>query len=359
MERVLRAEVAVVGGGPAATATAITLRRAGVDVVVIAGRLPRERRYRPGEGGPPGVDRTVQQVFGGEFHAFEPREHLRSYGNRSAWGSDELVTTDFMFNPFGSGWHLDRDEFDARLLGAVERAGVRVLHDAEVVTSVHDDGWRLTVRSGAGAFTVAARLVCDASGRRAVVARAHGAVLERDDRLTGLASVQSTEEHEPFTTVAAAESGWWYRAPLPGGRQVVAFFSDPDLVDLVEMKQAMEQPVLLAAGAARLASPVGDGWLAVGDAAASFDPISSQGILTALLMGREAGRAAAQLLGGGTASDYAATYQRVVDRYRLEHRRCYAAEGRWPDSPFWARRRSSAGQSSRRSSDRNRLALRT
>ena len=46
-----------------------------------------------------------------------------------------------------------------------------------------------------------------------------------------------------------------------------------------------------AAHSARLEHFHGAGWLAVGDAALAFDPLSSQGLLTALFTGMEAGNA--------------------------------------------------------------------
>ena len=116
-----------------------------------------------GEGAPPGLDRAVDDVFGAG--TFVPADHLRSLGNRAAWGSDDLSCTDLMFNPFGTGWHLDRAAFDARLLAAAAAAGV-------------------TVRTGRrGADAIAAPVVIDASGRRADHARRHGARRIADDRL--------------------------------------------------------------------------------------------------------------------------------------------------------------------------------
>ena len=39
--------------------------------------------------------------------------HLPSPGVLSAWGDDELYQTHFIFNPYGQGWHLDRQRFDS------------------------------------------------------------------------------------------------------------------------------------------------------------------------------------------------------------------------------------------------------
>jgi len=85
----------------------------------------------------------------------------------------------------------------------------------------------------------------------------------------------------------------------------------------------------------------GDGWLATGDAAACFDPLSSQGILTAVLMGREAGSAVTE--GAGAPARYAARYERLLAEHLAGRADYYELERRWPDAPFWARRRSDCG----------------
>ena len=80
--------------------------------------------------------------------------------------------------------------------------------------------------------------------------------------------------------------------------------------------------------------------MAVGDAAAAFDPISQQGVTWALESGLEAARAIdAHLSGDLRALDrYAdwvesefASYLQIRDEY-------YAQERRWPESTFWRRR---------------------
>jgi flavin-dependent dehydrogenase len=360
-------EVAVIGGGPAATATAVTLRKAGIDATLVAGRR-RTTAYRHGEGAPPGTDRTVRQVFGTETDPFDPTAHLPTYGNRSAWGSAELLATDFMFNPFGTCWHLDRASFDDRLLDAAAAGGVRVWRDTAVVeSSRRSDGWILQLDGGTSG-TLRARFVCDASGRRAVVARTHGARVVRSDLLTAVVGVlraEAGDDDDATTTVEAARDGWWYTARLPQHRRVVAFFTDPDLVELTTLRsrsdfadlvststhvQAIaeehgyafaDDPTIVPAATSQLTSTVGHGWLAVGDAAASFDPLSSQGILTALVMGRAAGTAAARACRHAShpaLAEYADAYRRLVETYERDRGRYYRAEHRWAHRPFWSRR---------------------
>ena len=90
-----------------------------------------------------------------------------------------------------------------------------------------------------------------------------------------------------------------------------------------------------AADTARLDRFHGDGWIAAGDAAASFDPLSSQGIMSAMQAGQ---RAADAVLGRESFSGYTAMIEASVQRYLVQRAAVYAQERRWADAPFWRRR---------------------
>ena len=413
-------DVLIIGAGPAGCAAAVTLANDGRSVLVVdhgrpgpSGSEGREDApaapFRIGEGGPPGIDRAVEQVFGPG--AFVRADHLVSFANRSAWGSAHPTDTDFMFNPFGPGWHLDRVAFDARLrvraaeAGATSWFGTLRGDDARPSGGAleHDAAgrwhrerrWTLQVETASGTREVDASLVIDASGRAAAFARRHGGRLIVADRLVALVAVYDAtavrvdtgrdgeqgdggvagvatvaDDLDSATTLEADAGGWWYTAAIPGRRRVVARFTDGDLLPseirtTVGFEQALaathlvgpalaasseayqlrSRPATWAAGTAWLQRPSGPGWLATGDAAACFDPLSSQGILTAILMGRTAGDAAISLLvdpDAGTEA-YDTRYRAVIDRFSVEHRTMYGLERRWPDAPFWSRRRGAAG----------------
>jgi flavin-dependent dehydrogenase len=339
MERRAGHDAIVIGGGPAGSAAAATLARNGRSVLLVVDR-PRSREFGVGEGAPPGLDRVVDEVFGAG--TFVAADHLRSLGNRAAWGTAELTCTEFMFSPFGTGWHLDRNAFDAAVLAAATAAGAIV---------------RPVTRIGDG--DLKAPVVIDASGRHAGYARRHGGRRMAGDRLTAvLASYARADgDLDATTTVEATESGWWYTCPIPCRRRVVAHLTDGDLLDAALRtssgfdrrarrtahigtllgRGAPSPPLVVAADTARLDPPCGGGWLAAGDAAASFDPLSSQGILTAVLMGREAG------LHCDDPAGYAARYGDIIAAYETERRATYRREQRWPAAPFWARRHPSRG----------------
>jgi flavin-dependent dehydrogenase len=325
-------DAAVIGGGPAGCAAAVTLARTGRSVVLVVDRRAR-RAFGVGEGAPPGLDRVVDDVFG--QGTFVPTDHVRSLGNRASWGTAELLTTEFMFNPFGTGWHLDRVAFDARLREAADTSGVTLQMSVD------------------GDAALPAPVVIDASGRGAHHGRQRGAHrIATDQMIAVLTTYARAESHDATTTVEAVEAGWWYTCPIPDNLRVVAFFTDGDLLDgALRVSAGFDRqarrtthiapllapstpsvPLVVAAGTAHLAPLWGDGWLATGDAAASFDPLSSQGILTAVLMGREAARCL------DDRRAYATRYEAIVSHHDAEHQAIYRREDRWPSAPFWARR---------------------
>jgi flavin-dependent dehydrogenase len=94
------------------------------------------------------------------------------------------------------------------------------------------------------------------------------------------------------------------------------------------------RPRRVDAGGARLDHAGGDGWLAIGDAAMSFDPISSHGLLTALSTGLAAGETSLE--------EYQAFVDTTWRAYARMRDACYASEERWADALFWRRRRAAA-----------------
>ena len=96
-----------------------------------------------------------------------------------------------------------------------------------------------------------------------------------------------------------------------------------------------------AAHSATLEPCAGDGFLAAGDAALAFDPLSSQGLLNALFTGLAAAEAADSHLRGDAEAlpRYRETISGIAAAYRRHLSTFYAMEQRWPRAAFWERRR--------------------
>jgi flavin-dependent dehydrogenase len=361
-------DAVVVGGGPAGSVAALTLARGGRRVLLLD-ESP-VGAFRIGEALPPAGRPLLRDM--GLLARFLSEGHLPCYGNLSIWGSPRAHATDFIFDCNGHGFHLDRARFDAQLRDAAREASAEVRMRVRLSgASREEDGWRLSLASASGGREggVRCRWVVDATGRRSAFARRHGAARQHEDALVAFVarfqpSFKGTDR-DARTLIEAVREGWWYTALVPSGERVVAFLTDADLVDpsllTVEgfgARLARTEHVRAAlsaqgfslsgrprgtdAGSARLDRFTGDGWLAVGDAAVAFDPLSSQGILTALYTGMRAGEALdAHLAGSAAALDaYAHRLTEIHRAYRRNWATFYGYEQRWPDQPFWQRRRS-------------------
>jgi flavin-dependent dehydrogenase len=358
--------VVVVGGGPTGAAAAAALHLDGLEVELVAS-APRSRQP-PGESLPPGTETELDALFGPR--GFRPDQHRPAYANRSVWGGAGVDTAEFIDNPFGHGWHIDRAAMDASLLDAVREQGVAVRTGTRVALPAWKrDHWSVGLEHGGA--EIRARAIVDATGRAATIARAQGARRRRLDRLVAvhwLLSGTAANDHDATTLVEAVASGWWYSTPVPRGR-VLAYMTDADLLPGREaraisdwrrriaqapaIRQGLASNGCALSGSARIVDASvayldhlsGPGWLAAGDAAVSFDPLSSQGILTALVMGRRAGRALAAILTHGDPQPlarYGADYASLLDAHLRLRAAYYGLEQRWPEAPFWTRRHVSA-----------------
>jgi flavin-dependent dehydrogenase len=284
---------------------------------------------------------------------FTQSPHLPSLGVESYWGSSEAAHRDFLFHPFGHGWHLDRRRFDAMLADQSVAAGAE-LWRAQVVAAQWTSGcWQVTTTHG----PLRARVLINAAGRHASFTMpAAGRRCFRDHTIVVGQVFERETPPSGWTVIEASTDGWAYTAPLPGGRQVVMFFTDPDLLrtatfstllsSLPQMSRRLSsalacgRPFVRSASAWCRSRLAGANWLAVGDAASTVDPLSGQGLHRALTDGIVAGRASLAMLAGDSGPSERFQF-RIHRRFAADcetSRGYYRAERRWLDAPFWQRR---------------------
>jgi flavin-dependent dehydrogenase len=359
----IEADVVVVGAGPAGAAFALNLaptRR----VLLVDRREAAETRI--GESLAPAARRLLASM--GLWDDFLAQGYSPAHGGRSVWGGAEPAERDSLRDLDGPGWHLDRSRFDAWLRAVAVQRGAALLipaHPAAITRA--SDRWRFDLIMEERTAPVRARLLVDATGRAAAVARGFGTRRTSLDRLVcgWLHGTDRAGRQAGLTHIEAEPDGWWYTAPLPDNRRVVAFHTDADLPSAAVAASgpdallhrasslAFFSSVLAQSGFAAngeggfcaahgtvLTPPAGDSWLAVGDAALGFDPLSSQGLFNALYTGLAAAEAADRHLSGDTIAlrQYQSTLTKVHDAYRAHLHAWYGLERRWADQPFWQRR---------------------
>ncbi|MFP2895410.1 NAD(P)/FAD-dependent oxidoreductase [Corallococcus sp. 4LFB] len=357
MARELEADVVIIGAGPAGCASAITLAHAGLRVAVF-GRTQAGERI--GESLSPGAPALLARLGLGE--RFIEDGPLPCHANASAWGSPVLTWHDFVRDPRGHGFHVDRMRFEAMLRERAAAVGARLFEgDAPRDLEYEAGVWRAEATDRHPA--VRARYVVDASGRAASFPRRQGVSRQLAWEQVALFAFSRVTRQldEAFTLIEAVPEGFWYSAPIPGGRFILSLFTEASLHHPASVRTPDGLGALLAnaphtrlrleahgarlegvprfvdASSARLATVCGPGWVAVGDAALTYDPIAAHGLTLALRTGIDAADAlVADAQGDASALPaYSTRLARAFDTYRREALRLYRDEQRWPDAPYW------------------------
>jgi flavin-dependent dehydrogenase len=335
----------VLGGGVAGSALALLAARRGLAVVLV-------ERGRPKWSGPhetllaAGRSRLERIGLADAVAAAAVPDRLR---HGALWGSDEVAWRD----DDGEGLLLARGRFDAALRQAAASAGAVVAANAE--TCPTREGWR--VRTPDGELPLQPRLVVDARGR---IANPRRLAAHRGHGLLAVTLVGRAERGDLGTaTVEATADGWiWTHAPADGPA-AAAVLVDGDEAAACGVGTLVRRVLAAARGpaarlrdaraahandaTARAAAAAGDR-LAIGDAAATIDPLASQGVEKALFA---ADHAAAV---GATALQRPEWLPRLLAAHArwelgLWHAHeatsadWYAREQRFRDAPFWRRRR--------------------
>jgi len=349
-------DVVVAGAGPAGAAAACLLARAGLAVALLDPRLRAGAApTKPGEALPGAVDRLLRA------HALprpaDSRAHRPIGGNISAWGEPEATHRDFLAEPDGPGWRVDRRVFEADLVAAARAAGAGLRAGAVLDVVRAGAGWQVTTDDGE---TSAARWLVDATGRAARLARSLGARRHHDEGLVAVVGEGAPDAALRLsrTLVETTPEGWWYAALLPGGAPIFMLHTRPAhaarlMRDPCAWRAALAATRHVAAAfpgalvdgplrsfdarGGRLDPVWGAGWAACGDAALCFDPAAAQGMFSALHGGCELAAAVVAALRGelGPLRTYGERLAEIRRIYRSRVRAHYAAERRWSDAPFW------------------------
>ena len=295
-------DVAIIGGGPAGSASAISLRQTFPSLRVLVIEASDYSARRVGEVLPP-IARVLLQHLG-----VQP-DLAAEYGVPAqsvacAWGSEELRETNHFYAAKGMGWHLERNRFDALLAIQAELSGAEVMRLIALRSAIRaNDAWTLQLSTRE---QVQARWVIDATGRASVFARMQGGKRISQDLLTAFSCIFSgSGDCEARTVVEATADGWWYTTSLPHGRRITSFLTDADIGRTLRMSDTRQWEKRLAAtfhiaslsagcspigklvvrpaASASLDSVHADGWIAAGDAAAV-------GISTLAISGQKPGR---------------------------------------------------------------------
>lgn len=352
----MRPDVVILGGGPAGAACALALARGGARCILLE-KSPSPV-WKAGEVIDAKVQASLREL--GAWESFVERGYLRSAGTDSAWGP-EVEEKSAATSAYGGSFLIDRADFESMLLVSAAGAGVSVVQGAHaLVAEKARNDWAISVRRAPETPRVfRAPLLIEATGRGRSLVGAGERV--RVDSLVALLVYLSTDPGPDLRfSIEAVPDGWWYAAALPNSTAVLAFMTDADLLPAGPVArdqfflQQLERSSLIRdrlgpagpPGKTRVTSAVsairrtlgGNAWVALGDAAATYDPLAGVGIVAAL----NKGLALARLLLGASSATAIARYAQVeraaFEDYLALRRSIYGRQERWPNAPFWQRR---------------------
>ena len=310
----LSADVAVVGGGPAGAAAAITLARDGRDVVLVdKARFPRDKCC--GDGLTAGALRLLEQL-GLDPATIDSWQPVSDVVVRSPSGHQ----VEFPL-PRGQGLYAAvarRVDLDSALLDVARSAGVKVL-DGHALLDARNESDRIVLDVD-GIGSVQARYAVGADGmwsplRKALDAASPGYLGEWHAFRQYFTDVSAAAARDLFVWFEAdLLPGYAWSFPLPDGRANVGFGIQrggkvarvqdmkqlwPEILDRPHIREVLgptarpEAPHKAWPIPARVDSvQLTEGRaLFVGDAACATDPMTGEGIGQALLTGILAARA--------------------------------------------------------------------
>lgn len=354
-------DIIILGGGPAGSSTALSLLQKGYSVAIV--EKTDYSAIRAGETIQPQTSSLLNELKISE-EVFNP--HIPSNAIQSVWGEASLKENNFIYNPYGHGWHLDRLKFDKQLIQHAEEAGATLFINSQVKTIIqHASGnWIIRLLHHSQTKTINARFIIDATGRSSFLVKQLGGVRKNVDHLIGLVTTSEIRYQpiqENFVLVESEKNGWWYSADIPGNKIVFAFMTDADLykkedynaqnfykkllqtTNFTKKRYAgslLENIKIYAANSYIMTKTHGTNWMAIGDAAMAFDPLSSQGIYKAIKSGINAAAIIHEQFtyNINALENYSNSLHATFEKYMHLRKLYYLQEKRWSQSLFWKRR---------------------
>lgn len=354
----IMSDVCVIGGGPSGSTVAHHLATLGHDVCLI------EKYSSPRPHIAASLPPTVLPLldFIGVRDRVETAGFLRPTRTIKWWSEVAPSVAD---QPGPPGFHVDRGEFDRLLLQNAAENGVRVLQPAVArqPARLNNGAWKIVVRHERKHIEVLSRFVVDGSGARNVLG---GRRVRASASLLALyAEWNGVDILEIEGRVEAGDEEWFWYAPFGGKRSVAAVFVDPQRLSTIRgsnleskylqllehfrlfmkiRRGRIKSSVKTCDASSRYAEePVGLGFVRIGDAAFTLDPLSSQGVQSAISSAIQAAIVVNTFAFSPENADAAIAFYRARQREKVQQHTqktayFYAQRAAVCDQQFWHQR---------------------
>lgn len=299
-------DVVVLGAGPAGCAASILLAHRGHDVAMVCPSRPAG--FALAESVPPSARKLLGEL--GVLSAMEEAGFQANGGNTVWWAGAPPRSESFDSGLMG--FHVDRATLEEFMVPQAKRAGATVYEGVSARSARElTHGWEVLCEEP-GHPNLRAKWVLDATGRRGLVARGEGRLLDRST--TTVALVRRWRSEGGFgstppthTLVESYRDGWAWSVPLAPDVRCFTAMVDPSHSDLTsgDLNELLDAELSKArhVGSIRAgAEPMGTAWactaslysarrfarpglLLLGDGGSFIDPLSSYGVKKALSSG--------------------------------------------------------------------------
>lgn len=349
--------VIIAGQGIAGLTLSCLLEQKGIEHRVLT-RRGKANHFALGETLPPSALPLLKQA--GLLEMFENTAVQKTNGYHSLWGTTKVRDENFYFHrPYQYGLKTDKQVVINHLVA--KQAKHIFTYDKNLSVQRDDKRIAVTVGQEGRAIDITGQLIVDATGRkRSVLGQLNIPTIEYDQLIAYSCHLPRVNHpalvHPVYTE--AFEQGWGIVSALNEEQNVMTLFTNSRSGIDMQARQYEHWASLLAhtvnlkdflapaygmrvkgaqASSSRPQEMAGTNWLAIGDAALAFDPVSSHGITNAVYTAWKAADAiqACMKREPGALKEYDISLSAIFKQYLQTRQQVYRSERRWLQSPFW------------------------
>lgn len=354
----MKKEVIIIGNGIAGITLAVLLQRKGISFTLLH-RKEEKPPFALGETLPPSAMPLLQQLK--LLSVFEKNAYLKTYGYHSMWGSSRVTDINFYHqNLFKNGLKINKHQTLEALRSEIKEHMISYSKGFEIIHEAH--GSTVVLAKNEGIKIVQGKILVDATGRNRAVLQKLNIQSTIHDELVAVSCHIPKIKHPKLTHEVYVESfkdGWGIVSALNETENICTIYTHKGHEILSRLKEVSQWKTALAettylkdflvetehikfkggnANSSVANQTAGTNWLALGDAAMSFDPLSSHGITNAVFTSAKAATTIEKKLLEADPDaffEYDKTMKAIFEQYLESKNLLYRQETRWKDSEFW------------------------